>query len=45
MATRNQMMNYKKKYLSSKEQKWHTLYEIRNAADKIQNVYFLHNEL
>lgn len=44
MATKQQMMNYKTKKLLSKK-KWHTLDEIRNAADKIQNVYFLHDEL
>lgn len=37
MATKQQMMNYKTKKLLSKK-KWHTLDEIRNAADKIQNV-------
>lgn len=36
MATKQQMMNYKNKLLNKK--KWHTLDEIRNAADKIQNV-------
>lgn len=37
MATKQQMMNYNKKNLLNKK-KWHTLDEIRNAADKIQNV-------